>query len=179
MIDIPIHESREKRYGKTQRKHISLTLPAIEAVQAYADRHKLNFSVATETLALMGLGNATAESLPRMTAATIERVFNKQFNRFAKLLTYAAIASEEANYKSDLLLLQAVWREAQRDPKNFIANMQVSPEPHVQPDASVREIRDEIGIEAHDHAIVRLREPLRELIAILSEEVSDVADEEE
>ena len=179
MIDIPIHESREKRYGKTQRKHISLTLPAIEAVQAYAKRHKLNFSVATETLALMGLGNATAESLPRMTAATLERVFNKQFNRFAKLITYAAIASEETSYKTDLLFLQTVWREAQRDPKNFIANMQVSADPDVQPDAAVREIRDDMSADAHDYAVVRLRRPLKDLIAILSEEVDDAASEEE
>jgi hypothetical protein len=179
LIDIPIHESREKRYGKTQRKHISLTLPAIETINAYADRHGLYFSVAVETLALMGLGNTTAEALPQLVANLLERVFNKQFNRFAKLITYAAIASEETSYKTDLLFLQTVWREAQRDPKHFIANMQVSADPAVQPDAAVREIRDDMSADAHDYAVVRLRRPLKELIAILSEEVDDAASEEE
>jgi hypothetical protein len=179
LIDIPIHESREDRYGKTERKHVTLTVEAIEAMNAYADRHGLFFSVAVETLALMGLGNTTAETLPRLVANMIEQVFNKQFNRFAKLLTYAAIASEEANYKSDLLILQTIWREAQVDPDNFIANMRVSDDPKVLLDASVRQIRDEIGVDAHNYAVARLQRPLSEVITILTEEVADAADEEE
>ena len=179
MIDVPIYESREDRYGKTQRKHVTLTVPAIETIQAYADRHKLSFSAAMETLALIGLGNSTADAFPRLVATVLERLFNKQFNRFAKLVSYAAIAAEEANYKSDILLLQTIWREARLDPDNFIANMQVSDDPHLLPDASARHIRDEISVDARDHAVARLRRPLSELIAILSEEeTTDVIDDD-
>ncbi len=178
MIDIPIQESRGDRYGKTERKHVTLTAEALEAVHAYADRHKLYFSVAVETLALMGLGSQSAEAFPRLVANMVERVFNKQFHRFAKLLTYAAIAAEEANYKSDLLLLQTIWHEARLDPDNFVANMQVSTDPHVLPDAPARQIRDEISADAHEYAIARLHRSLSDLIAILSEEVDDAASEE-
>jgi hypothetical protein len=178
VIDIPVQESRGDRYGKTERKHVTLTAEALEAVHAYADRHKLYFSVAVETLALMGLGNQSAEAFPRLVANMVERVFNKQFNRFAKLLTYAAIAAEEANYKSDLLLLQTIWREARLDPDNFVTNMQVSTDPHALPDAPARQIRDEISADAHEYAIARLQRPLSELIAILTQEVANAAADE-
>ncbi|GJM42742.1 MAG: hypothetical protein DHS20C20_30240 [Ardenticatenaceae bacterium] len=177
MPDIPKQESREERYGKTQRKHVSLSHDAVEAIQTYADQQKMNFSVAVESLAKIGLGDKTSERLPRLTAALLEHQFNKQFNRFAKLIAYTAIASEEANYKSDLLLMQTVWREAQRDPNNFVANMQVSDNPDVQPDAAVREIRNDLRADAHEYAVTRLRRPLKEIIAILSAEVSDAANE--
>lgn len=123
MTEIPIQENREDRYGKTERKNLTLTAEAVEAVQAYADRHGLYFSVAIESLALMGLGQATADALPRLVANLLERAFNRQFNRFAKLLSYAALSAEEASAKTDFLILQLFRREAQRDPDNFIAVM--------------------------------------------------------
>ena len=123
MTEIQIQENREDRYGKTERKNLTLTNEMVEAVQAYADRHGLYFSVAIETLALMGLGHTAAESFPRLVANLLERIFNRQFNRFAKLLSYTAISAQEANEKVDFLILQLFRREAQQNPDNFINAM--------------------------------------------------------
>ena len=138
MPDNLIQENREDRYGKTERKHVSLMTETIEAVQAYADRHGLYFSVAVESLVLMGLQQAPAETLPRLVNNLLERALNRQFNRFAKLIAYAAIAAEEVNYKTDVLLLQTIWREARLDPERFHVNMAVSLDPNRQPDARAR-----------------------------------------
>jgi hypothetical protein len=157
MTDITIHESRQDRYGKTEKKTITLTTEAIDAIQAYADQHGLYFSVAIESLALMGLGNTTIETLPRMVSNLLERAFNRQFNRFAKLISLAFLAAEEANYKVDILLLQTIWREARLDPDNFLDKMQVSTEPGDQPDAEARQIRDDLVDDAHQAAVDRLK----------------------
>jgi len=160
MTDIPIPENREDRYGKTERKNITLTSEVIETVQAYADRHGLYFSVAIETLALMSLGKTTADSSPRLVANLLERALNRQFNRFAKLIATAAISAEEVNCKADVLLLQMIRHEAQMDADNFIAKMQVSTDPQVQPDRRVRQIRDAICEDAHDAAVTHLKKPM-------------------
>ena len=173
MTDIPIRENRAERYGKTKRKSVTLTVEAIEVIQAYAERHELFFSVAIESLALIGLGNASAELLPRLVANLLQRTLKQQFNRFAKLLSLAAITAEEVNYKTDVLLLQTIWREARLDPDNFIENMQVSADPDQQPAALVRQIRNEIGTDAHDEAVARLREPVEEIIDFRELEVAD------
>lgn len=76
-------QGRDDRYGKTIRKNLTLTQEAIEAIEAYAERHNLYFSVAVETLAMMSLGRETAETLPRLTANLLERLMLWQFNRFA------------------------------------------------------------------------------------------------
>lgn len=172
MTAIPIHENREDRYGKTERKHLTLTTEAVAAVQAYADRHGLYFSVAMETLALMGLGQKTAETLPRLVTNLLERAFRRQFNRFAKLLSLTAIAAEEVNYKTDVLLLQTIWREARLDPDNFVARMQVSTDPQAQPDALTRQVRAELSAAAHESAVARLKKPLRENDLLVEKEVA-------
>lgn len=172
LTDIPILENREDRYGKTERKHLTLTTEAVAAVQAYADQHGLYFSVAVETLALMGLGQTTAETLPRLVTNLLERAFNRQFNRFAKLISLAAIAAEEANYKADVLLLQTIWREARLNPDNFLAQMQVSADPQKQPDALARQVRDELSAAAHDAAVTRLKKPLGENNLFVEEETA-------
>ena len=176
MTDIPIQENREDRYGKTERKNLTLTSEMVEAVQAYADRHDLYFSVAIETLALMGLGHATAESLPRLVANLLERIFNRQFNRFAKLLSYAAISAEEANEKVDFLILQLFRREARLDPDNFVVNMHVSTDSNSQPDAQVRLVKDDLCAGIHQDAVAHLRKPLRDIIELLKLEVADASD---
>lgn len=173
MTDIPIHESRQDRYGKTEKKTLTLTNEAMDTIQAYADRHGLYFSVAIESLALMGLGQTTAETLPRLVANLLERSLNWQFNRFAKLLSYAAVAAEEVNYKTDILLLQTIWREARLDPHNFIENMQVSADPNDRPDGLTRQIRDEICADAQAAAVARLQKPLSELVSLLTQEAGD------
>lgn len=176
MTDIPIHESRQDRYGKTEKKTLTLTNEAIDSIQAYADRHGLYFSVAIESLALIGLGQATAETLPRLVANLLERTLNWQFNRFAKLLSQAIIAAEEVNYKTDVLLLQTIWREARLDPNNFIENMQVSADPRARLAAQARQIRDEMCDDAHAAAVARLKEELGEKDLLLPKEVVDAAE---
>lgn len=162
MTNVSIHESRQERYGKTEKKTLTLTNEAIDTIQAYADRHGLYFSVAIESLALMGLGQTTAETLPRLVSNLLERALNRQFNRFAKLLSAAAISAGEVNYKTDVLLLQTIWREARLDPANFIEKMQISANPNDRPDALARQIRDEICAGAHETAVARLKKPLGE-----------------
>lgn len=175
MTDIPIHESRQDRYGKTDKKTLTLTTEAIEAIQAYADRHSLYFSVAIESLALMALGQTAAESLPRLVTNLIERMLSRYFNRFAKLLSLTAITAEEANYKTDILLLQTIWHEARQDPDNFVEKMQVSDQLGAWPDAQARQIRDEIIDDARRAALTRLKKPLSENSRLLEKEVADEA----
>lgn len=167
MTDIPLHESRQERYGKTVKKTVTLTTEAIDTIQEYADRHNLYFSAAIESLALMGLGQVTAETLPRLIANVLERIFNRQFNRFAKMTARAAISAEEANQKADILVLQTFWREARSDPAGFENNLLISLEPHDRPDAQVRRMRDELSAEAHLSAVTLLKKPLAELSELL------------
>lgn len=162
MTDNPYPTDRDERYGRTERKHVTLTREAIEAIEAWADREGLYFSVAVETLAMMGLGRQSAETLPRLVSNLLERALNRHFNRFAKLIAYAAIAAEETSRKTDVLLLQQIWQEARQDPEAFIHNMHVSLDPNAQPDARVRALRDRLRAEAHEEAAVRLRKPLAE-----------------
>lgn len=173
MTEITIQENREDRYGKTERKNLTLTSEAVEAVQAYADRHGLYFSVAIESLALMGLGHASAESLPRLVGNLLERLFNRQFNRFAKLISYAAISAEEANEKANFLILQLFRREARRDPDNFLSTMYLSTDPNSQPDVQVRQATKGLSDGIHEDAVAHLRKPLRDIIELLKVEVAD------
>lgn len=162
MTDDPYLIERDERYGRTERKHLTLTREAIEAIEEWAGAHGLYFSVAVETLAMMGLGRASAETLPRLVSNLLERSLNRHFNRFAKLIAYAAIAAEETSRKSDILLLQQIWQEARQDPDHFIHNMHVSLDPDARPDAQVRALRDRLRAEAHEEAAARLRKPLAE-----------------
>ena len=155
-------ESRQARYGRTEKKTITLTTEGIEQIQAWAERHGLYFSVAIESLALMGLQQQTAETLPRLVANMLERIVNRQFNRFAKLLSLTAIAAEEANWKSDVLLLQHIWREARADPERFVENMSVSAGGQDEPAATARRLRNELRNDAHEAAVQRLKKPLAE-----------------
>jgi len=176
LTEIQIQENREDRYGKTERKNLTLTNEMVEAVQAYADRHGLYFSVAIETLALMGLGHTAAESFPRLVANLLERIFNRQFNRFAKLLSYTAISAQEANEKVDFLILQLFRHEAQQNPDNFINTMGVSTDPDKQPDAQVRLFKDDLCADIHQDAVAHLRRPLLEIIELLKLDVAEVSD---
>lgn len=163
MTQPPIYESRQERYGKTEKKTITLTTEAIEAIQAYAGEHELYFSVAIESLASMSLGHTTAESLPRLVTNLLERALNRQFNRFAKLLSWTVITVGEINYKADVLLLQTIWREARLDEENFLSNLQVSTDPHEQPAALARQVRDGIRRDAREEALARLQQKLTAL----------------
>jgi hypothetical protein len=168
VTDTQYFTDRDERYGRTERKHVTLTREAIDAIEGWADSHGLYFSVAVETLAMMGLGQQSAETLPRLVNNLLERSLNRHFNRFAKLIAYAAIAAEETSRKTDVLLLQQIWQQARQDPEHFIRNMHVSLDPAAQPDARVRALRDRLRAEAHEEAEARLRKPLAEEERLLS-----------
>lgn len=148
---------RAERYGKTNRKHVTLTQEAVDHVQAYAEQHGLHFSVALETLALLGLGRQTAETLPRLVSNMLERTVAHQFNRFAKLTAEAVMASEEANSKADFLILQAIWREARQDPTGFAEKLVVSLDPTSQPAAAVRQIVADLKQISQSQGVDRLK----------------------
>lgn len=173
MTDLSINESRPDRYGKTERKIFTLTTEAVAAIQEYADRHGLYLSVAIETLAMMGLGHTTADSLPRLVTSVIERSVNRQFNRTAKLLSLNAIAAEEINYKVDTLLLQMIRQAAEQHPQAFAGKLQVSADPDQQPDARIRQLRDGVAATAHRVALQRLRKPLKADENLMVPEESD------
>ena len=165
MKTLPVHEDRRARYGRTEKKMITLTAEAIEAIQAYANGHNLYFSVAVESLSLMGLKGEMAEVYPRYLSSVLERAFARQFGRFAKMLSLAVLSAEEANYKTDVLLLQMIGHAERLDPAHFLEKMQFSSEPDVQPDATVRELRDGIKEDATRLAVARMKRPLAETVA--------------
>ena len=173
MTTLPIHEDRQARYGRTEKKTLTLTTDAIEAIQAYASEHNLYFSVAVESLSLMGLGKEVADSYPRVLSSIVERALTYQFGRFAKMLSLAVLSAEEANFKADVLLLQMIGHAERLDPENFLEKIRFSLEPDVQPDATVRQLRDDIIDDAHEWAVARIKRPLAETVALWKMEESD------
>ena len=173
MTTLPTHEDRQARYGRTEKKTLSLTTEAIEAIQAYADTHNLYFSVAVESLSLLGLGKEAADSYPRALSNMMERVLTYQFGRFAKMLSLAVLSAEEANYKADVLLLQMIGHAERLDPEHFMEKLYFSMEPDVQPDAQVRQLRDVIIDDAREWAVARMKQPLAETVALWKVEESD------
>ena len=150
-------QGRDDRYGKTIRKNLTLTQEAIEAIEAYAERHNLYFSVAVETLAMMSLGRETAETLPRLTANLLERLMLWQFNRFATLMAETIAVTEAVNFKADFLIMQTLWREARLDPQGFTEKMLVSCKPEVEPDNQVRKLHEELKETAQQAGWARLK----------------------
>ena len=173
MKTLPVHEDRRARYGRTEKKMITLTAEAIEAIQAYASEHNLYFSVAVESLSLMGLGKEAAEIYPRTLSNIVERTVTHQFGRFAKMLSLAVLSAEEANYKADVLLLQMIGHAERLDPEHFLEKLQFSSEPDVQPDARVRQLRDDIIDDAREWAVARMKQPLAETMALWNVEGCD------
>lgn len=171
--------SRADRYGLTRKKNITITESAHEQIEAWALANDCYFSVAIETLALIGLGNEDATLLPRLVENAVERILNWQFHRMAKLLSVTALSAAEANLKVDALLLQRIRQEAEDDPDNFVANMTVSSDPADGPARRIRQMRDDIKELAHEQALEQLKRPLDQIDELLSpdgdEEVSNEA----
>jgi hypothetical protein len=151
-------ETREERYGKTVRKHISLTPESVTAIEIYASQYDISFSAALESLALLGLGNRSAETLPRLLTGLLDSILNRYLGRYARLSSQAVMAAEEANTKADFLVLQTLWREARQDPDGFEEKLGVSLNPDVQPDRRVRELQQQVKDLAQTAAIERLRQ---------------------
>jgi hypothetical protein len=148
----------EDRYGKTERKHVTLTKDTIETIEKYAKQHRLTFSVAIETLAMMGMNRTAAEALPRLLTGLLDSILNRYLGRYARLSSQAAMAAEEANTKADFMVLQTLWREARQDPDGFEEKLGISLNPNVQPDRRVRELQQQVKDLAQTAAIERLRQ---------------------
>lgn len=173
MTDNPTDTTRKARYGATRRTHISLTYLAYDQIQAWAEAQGLTFSAALESLALMGLGQETAEALPHLVNSMLERLLARQFNRFAKLLALTALSAEEANLKLDNLLLNLIRQEALADPVHFVRNMAVSSDPHNRTAQQIRQMRAEIKRGAQAAALQRLKRPLSPAELLLSPPADD------
>jgi hypothetical protein len=158
MTDNPsLSTSRKDRYGVTRRTHVSVTYMAYDQIQAWAVEQGVSFSAAIESLALMGLGQETAEMLPLLIRGLMERLLTQQFNRFAKLLSLAALSAEETNVKVDTLLLNLIRQEAAADPARFVANMIVSSDPQNQTAVQIRKLRDDMKHNAQAASLKRLK----------------------
>jgi hypothetical protein len=175
MLDEQPNPSRKARYGITRRTHISVTHPAYDLIQAWAETHGLSFSAALESLALIGLGQETAEQLPLLISSLLDRLLARQFNRFAKLLSLAVLSSEETNVKVDTLLLNLIRQEALADPAQFVQNMSVSTDPHDQTSLQIRQLREGMKSHAQAAALKRLKQPLppSERLSTASQKDSD------
>lgn len=148
----------EDRYGKTERKHVTLTKDTIETVDRYAKEQGLTFSVAIETLAMMGMNRASADALPRLLSELLDKTLNRYLGRCNRLSTQAVMAAEEANTKADFLVLQTLWREARQDPTGFEEKLGVSLNPADQPDGRVRQLQQQVKELAQAAAVERLRQ---------------------
>lgn len=168
--------TRAERYGATRKKNITITDFAHEQIEAWAEEHGYYFSVAIETLALIGLGNDEAALMPRLVENAVERVFRWQLNRLARILTIAAASATEANIKADTLLLHLIRQEAEEDPEHFAQNMAVSADPNDRLAARIRRMRDDVRAMTRQQSADRLRRPLAEIIELLDGEV-EVSDD--
>lgn len=163
----PVDATRQERYGVTRRKNITITESSHRQIEAWAEENGAYFSVAIETLALIGLGVEDAALLPRLVGNTVERVFQRQFHRLAKLLAVTAIAAAESNLKADALLLQLIRREAAADPDRFVQNMTVSSDPAQRTDARIRQMRDDMKAMIHAQAVAQLKPSLKDVLLLL------------
>jgi hypothetical protein len=162
-----VDATRQERYGVTRRKNITITESAHRQIEEWAGANGAYFSVAIETLALIGLGIEDAALLPRLVENTVERVFQRQFHRLAKLLAATAITAAETNLKVDALLLQLVRREAAADPERFVQNMTVSSDPAERLAARIRQMRDEMKAMTHAQAVAQLKPSLEDVLLLL------------
>jgi hypothetical protein len=162
-----VDATRQERYGVTRRKNITITESAHRQIEEWAEANGAYFSVAIETLALIGLGVEDAALLPRLVENTVERVFQRQFHRLAKLLGATAIAAAETNLKVDALLLQVIRREAAADPERFVQNMTVSSDPAERLAARIRQMRDDMKAMTHAQAVAQLKPSLEDVLLLL------------
>jgi hypothetical protein len=177
-MDTQTDTLRQERYGATCRKHISITESAHKQIEEWAEANDMYYSVAIETLALLGLGIDDAALLPRLVENSVERIFRRRFHRLSKLLAATTIAAAESNLKVDAMLLQLIRREAQADPKGFVQNMTVSSNSANLLDASIRRMRDEMKAMIHAQVVDQLKPSLQEALNVF-EKVEDTFGEEE
>ncbi len=176
MTDKQLDTTRKARYGVTRRTHVSVTHMAYDQIQTWANEQGLSFSAAMESLALMGLGQETAELLPMLISGLLERLVAGQFNRFAKFLSLAILSAEEASVKIDTLLLNLIRQEAAADPTRFVSNMIVSSDPQDLTAVQIRKLRDGMKQNAQASALKRLKRKLRPEEKLITQTEADEAE---
>ena len=164
------------RYGKTCRKHVTLTEKGQAQIQTFARSHQMSFSAAVETLALIGMKADLTTLLVPLLQEVVEKTLQRNFNRLAKLHLLAAAEAAMAHDLSTMLLLQTVRQEAVRHPQDFENRLGVSYAAGDALDGRIRAVYDEMRQLARQRQQRLLKGPLRDIVARLQDvEVSEEA----
>ena len=153
------------RYGKTQRKTVTLTKKGHGQIHAFAQSHQMTFSAAIETLALIGMKADLTTLLVPLLQDVVDKTLQRNFNRLAKLSLLAAAESAMAHDLSTMLLLQVVRLEAVKHPQDFENRLGVSYAPDDTVDARIRAIYDEMRDLARQRQQRVLKRPLQDIIS--------------
>ena len=161
------------RYGKTQRKTVTLTKKGHGQIHAFAQSHQMTFSAAIETLALIGMKADLTILLVPLLQDVVDKTLQRNFNRLAKLSLLAAAEAAMAHDLSTMLLLQVVRSEAVKHPQDFENRLGVSYAPDDTLDARIRAIYEEMRGLARKRQQRVLKRPLQDIITRLQDTPSD------
>jgi hypothetical protein len=158
----------QTRYGRTNKKMISLTDEGRAQLQQYADVHGMTFSAAIETLALMGMEADLAKLLVPLLRDVVNKAIQRNFNRLAKLSLIGAAEAAMAHDLASLLMMQFTRSIAIMNPDDFESQMQISYEPEDLLDARIRRTHREICKVARNRQQRVLKTSLQALVEQLS-----------
>ncbi|MFQ5401791.1 MAG: hypothetical protein ACE5E7_19610 [Anaerolineae bacterium] len=151
-------DKRARRPDKTYSKHIMLTEFGREKIEAWAEKHGLNFSAAIETLALMGLDDERSSyAIPALRATTLQGI-RLAFNRIARLLSDIAIESAASRTMSEAVMLQLIRELAVEHPDDFQSRMFISRDGRNSAHARIRAYHEDIKTTVEQKAIRRLKQ---------------------
>jgi len=167
-----------KRYGRTNKKMISLTDDGREQIQRFADAHSMSFSAAIETLALIGMNADLTHLLVPLLREVVNKALQGNFNRIAKLSLIGAAESAMAHELASMLLMQLIRREAHDHADDFEMRLLVSYEPEDILDARIRQAFSDARKVARNRQRRVLKTGLAELVTRLSELDEATAEEE-
>ncbi|MCP5085529.1 MAG: hypothetical protein GY952_01800 [Rhodobacteraceae bacterium] len=137
-------------------------------IQTFADAHKMTFSAAIETLALIGMDADLTVLLIPLINNSVEKGLQRQFNRMAKLTILAAAEAAMAHDLTTMMLLQTVRQEAVQHPQDFEEVMQVNHDLETTVDGRIRAFYQEMRRLAKQRQQRLLKQPLQALISQLT-----------
>jgi hypothetical protein len=168
-----------KRYGNTRKKNLTLTNEGHDQIETYAKAHGLSFSAAMEALALIGMEADITSLLIPLINTSVEKGFQRHFNRIAKLSLIAAAESAMAHDMATIMLLQVIRHEAYEDPKDFEELLQVAHDSEETLDGRIRAFYLKMRTISRNRQRRLLKQPLREMMARLDGEELDIAEDDE
>ena len=168
----------QTRYGRTNKKMISLTDEGRAQIQQFADTHGMSFSATIETLALIGMKADLANLLVPLLREVVNKAIQRNFNRMAKLSLIGAAEAAMAHDLAALLLMQSIRREAYAYPDDFETRMLVSYEPEDLLDARIRQMYGEARQVARTRQQRVLKTSLADLVERLSKSVDEPSGED-